>query len=127
MQRMTIVVIAFLSGLFSIESGWAQVQDIRRQVWEGTTLVSQVDYASGASITVPLTSSTTRVNLYSVGSGTLGNIGSLTFSGTSPTALDLVIGSGALNTNRDTDLSNAANDWVGGTLPGNVLFQPRQT
>lgn len=109
-----------VAGLPLASSVQAQTQSIRRQVWNGATLSSQFDYASGAPITIPLTSSATRVNLFSVGTGALADIGSTTFTGTAPSAFDLVIGQDALNENFDANLTDAANNWTGVALPSGV-------
>lgn len=80
---------------------------------------SQNTYSSGASFTIQLISTTSRINMYSTGG--LASIGTISISGSTSVGLvDVVIGSGALSTNRDTDLSNAAHNWGGVSFPFNA-------
>jgi len=77
---------------------------------------SQNTYSSGASFTIPLIATTSRINMYSTGG--LASIGTISFSGsTSVGMVDVLIGSGALNSDRDVDLSNAAQNWRGVSFP----------
>jgi hypothetical protein len=97
----------------------ALAQSLVVEAWSGGTMNSQNTYSSGASFTIPLISSTNRINIYSTGG--LADIGTISFSGsTSQTSVDVVIGSGALNADYTINLSNAADDWAGVAFPFNA-------
>jgi hypothetical protein len=97
-------------------------QTLRVQVWSGSTLTSEVDYtASPYNVSVPLTSATTRINFFSVGGGSLADIGAVSFTGPSPSGgVDVVVGTGALTTDPVTNLLNAAQDCAGITFPTSI-------
>lgn len=69
-----------------------------------------------SSFAIDLLSTTSRINIYCTGG--LANIGTISWSGsTSVGSVDVIIGSGALNTVRTVDLSNAAQNWGGVSFP----------
>jgi hypothetical protein len=68
-------------------------QSLVVETWSGAIRDTQNTYSSGASFTIPLTSTTDRVNMYSTGG--LADIGTISFSGsTSQSSVDVIIGSG---------------------------------
>lgn len=94
----------------------ASAQSVVVETWHGSTMDSQNTYSSGASFTIPLASNTDRINMYSTGG--LASIGTISFSGsTSASLVDVIVGSGALNTDQDADLSDSAQNWGGVSFP----------
>lgn len=102
--------------LVALAGSVASAQSLVVETWSGTTMDTLNPHSSGAAFTIPLTSTTSRINLYST-SG-LANIGTISFSGSTSVAIvDVVIGSGALNTDPESNLPNAAQDWGGVSFP----------
>jgi hypothetical protein len=113
----TMLLVIVSLGALSARAG---AQSLVVETWSGGINNSQTTYTTPpTSFTIPLLSTTDRINIYSTGG--LADIGTISFSGsTSQSLVDVVIGSGALNTDRDSDLSNAANNWPGVSFPFNA-------
>lgn len=115
-------IIAAIVGTLALFCSAAQGQSLVVEMWHGTTMDSQNTYTpspnptSPVSFTIPIISTTDRINIYSTGG--LASIGTISFSGsTSASSVDVVIGSGPLNDNPDANPDNAAQNWGGVSFP----------
>lgn len=114
-----LICVVLLATLMVVQTE-SKAQSLVVETWSGSTMDDQDIYTTiPTSFTIDLISTTSRINIYCTGG--LADIGTISWSGsTLASSVDVIIGSGALNTDPEANLTNAAQNWGGVSFPFNT-------